>query len=157
MCEVQIRMIKILIVCLGNICRSPMAEGLMRQYLAKSSMEILIDSAGTSSWEKGNPPHPGTQKILKAQGIDTRSMLSRPITLEDFDTYDWILAMDRQNLNDLQQMAPKGTKGKICLFLSVLPEGSLVDVPDPWFTGNFNQTYSLIMQALPKWQKVFEQ
>lgn len=147
---------KVLIVCLGNICRSPMAEGLMGQYLADSPLQIKIDSAGTSRWEAGNPPHPGTQKILKEHGIDISQMFSRQITLEDFYAYDWILAMDQQNLTDLKQMAPKGTIGKLHLFLSVLPNSTIKDVPDPWFTGNFEETYALILQALPKWREVFE-
>ena len=145
-----LRMKKVLIVCLGNICRSPMAEGLMLQYLANSPLQITIDSAGTSRWEMGSPPHPGTQKILKEHGIDTSQMFSRQITLEDFYVYDWILAMDQQNLTDLKRMAPKGTIDKLHLFLSVLPESTIKDVPDPWFTGNFEETYALILQALPK-------
>lgn len=149
-------MTKVLIVCLGNICRSPMAEGLMQKDLAEHAMAITVDSAGTSSWEKGNQPHPGTQKVLQAHGIDSSQMFSRQVTKSDFVEYDWILAMDRQNLADLKAIAPKELQYKLHLFLSVLPELKSEDVPDPWYTGDFNETQALILQALPKWRVVFE-
>lgn len=143
-----------LVVCLGNICRSPMAEGLLRQAVAKRNLAIEIDSAATSSWEAGNPPHEGTQAILRQNGISTQEMASRQVTRADFEQYDWIIGMDQQNVSDLKKRAPRYCQPKIHLFLEGFGNQ---DVPDPWYTGDFEETESLIKQAIPYWLTQFEQ
>lgn len=114
-------MTKVLFVCLGNICRSPMAEGLFKQAIAERQLPWQIDSAATSSWEVGNPPHQGTRQLLADAGISWQNMVSRKITSEDFETYDWIIGMDRNNYEDLSAMAPAGMQHKLYTYLSVVP------------------------------------
>ena len=144
---------KLLFVCLGNICRSPMAEAVMVDLVAKASLasKIHVSSRATGRYNEGNPPHRGTQKILKKAGISWQGIYATQIKPADFYEYDLILAMDQQNMADLQAVAPTGTADKIKLFLSVLPEGSLREVPDPYYTGNFEQTYQLVTVAAAHW------
>lgn len=92
-----------LVVCLGNICRSPMAEGLLKKAVLERDLPIEIDSAATSSWEAGNPPHEGTQAVLRANEISSEGMQSRQIMRADFEQYDWIIGMDHQNIADLKK------------------------------------------------------
>ena len=145
-------MVKVLFVCLGNICRSPMAEGLMRQYLAQNQLaNVHVASAATSTWEHGNPVHPGTKAILEREKIDTTQMFSTPIQASDFQEYDLIIGMDRQNVRDLKARAPKQYQDKIYLYLDVVDQLQGRDVPDPWYTGDFEETYQLLHQGLAPW------
>ena len=148
---------KVLFVCLGNICRSPMAEGLMKAYSEKNRVPLVVDSAGTSSWEVGNPPHAGTQKILKSLGISTKRMRARQVTKADFDKFDFIIAMDQANLSDLRQIAPKKQQEKLYSYLSVVPGKSEMPVPDPWYTGDFQETLELLQAGLPFWLAKFSE
>jgi protein-tyrosine phosphatase len=143
-------MTKILFVCLGNICRSPMAEGLFKQAVLERQLPWQIDSAATSSWEAGNPPHKGTQRVLENAGISWQGMVSRKITKADFERYDWIIGMDRSNYEDLMALAPIEAQHKIYTYLSVV-SNERADVPDPYYTGDFQQTRILIQEGLPLW------
>ena len=146
---------RVLFVCLGNICRSPMAEGLMGDYIRQQQLDIVVDSAATSRWEVGNSPHPGTQQVLREAGIDSSHMRARQITQQDFWDYDYIIGMDTNNVSDLQAVAPTGTAIKIHAYMSVVPGKTEQSIPDPWYTENFEETRLLIMEGLPYWAAVF--
>lgn len=146
-------MIKVLFVCLGNICRSPMAEFVFKDYLDKigASEKFEVASAATSSWEHGNPVHIGTKNILKSVGISTGNKTSIQVKQQDFYTYDYIIGMDSENVKDLKQMAPKDATAKIMSFLSVVPNFRKKDVPDPYYSGKFDETYNLVILGSKYW------
>lgn len=148
---------KVLFVCLGNICRSPMAEGLMRAYSQEQGVPLVVDSAATSSWEVGKPPHPGTAKILQEAGVDMTGMRARQVHPEDWQRFDYIIAMDQENLADLQALAPALSQAKMATYLSVVPGKEQEEVPDPWYTGNFAETRTLIEEGLPYWLAYFQE
>jgi protein-tyrosine phosphatase len=127
----------ILFVCLGNICRSPIAEGVFRHTARQRgfSTQFRVDSAGLGSWHIGNPPDDRAQAAMRLRGIDISEQRARRITLADFQNFDLILAMDRANRNALLKLAPKEFHGKIKLFLDYAPNLCVHEVPDPFF-GN---------------------
>lgn len=146
-------MVKVLFVCLGNICRSPMAEFVFRDYVIQhgSQKDFEIASAATSNWEHGNPVHSGTVDILKEHGINISHKTSRPVTLTDFYHYDWIIGMDLNNVTDLEKKAPCDATAKITSFLSTVPEQMYDEVPDPYYSGDFQQTYDLVQLGTVAW------
>lgn len=138
-------MISVLFVCLGNICRSPMAEAVFRQMVWEAGLEkrIHIDSAGIGGWHEGEPPHRGTRKILETRGISHEGIRARQISREDLDRFDIIVAMDSSNLSALRRMADK-TSADLYLLTDFIPETDRSDVPDPYYTGNFEEVYELV-------------
>lgn len=134
---------KICFVCLGNICRSPMAEFVMK-YISDSDL-LHIESRATSRWEHGNPIHQGTQTILKRNSIPySNKKTSRQIKLSDFEEFDYIIGMDKQNVEDLQAISNHRYDNKIYLF-------NTDGVPDPWYTGDFEETYQLVLEGCQIW------
>ncbi|MBC1424525.1 low molecular weight phosphotyrosine protein phosphatase [Listeria seeligeri] len=138
-------MIKVVFVCLGNICRSPMAEGLFRAEVEKAGLtdEIVIDSAATGTWNLGKPPHKGTKEILKKHHVDYQSMKARKISAIDFAEADFIIGMDQQNLSDLRSLA-NDSNATIRSLMSFVPGQEDKDIPDPYYTGDFNETEQMV-------------
>lgn len=150
-------MTKILFVCLGNICRSPMAEAVFQTEVQAQGLDWQVDSAATSSWEVGNPAHPGTRELLAQKGIASDKLVSRQVTRDDFEQFDWIIGMDHQNVADLLKRAPENCQDKIRAYLSVVPELQDAEIPDPYYTGDFEETYRLIQTGLPYWLTVMKE
>jgi protein-tyrosine phosphatase len=143
--------IRVLFVCLGNICRSPMAAAIFRHLVQKAGLsgQIEVDSAGIGSWHVGEPPHRGTQAVLRKHGISFEGEKARQIRPLDLSRFDYLVAMDTTNLRDLQTLARRheGPTGKLLLLLDfahpTISNGEK-DVPDPYYSGNFDYTFDLI-------------
>ena len=141
---------KILMVCLGNICRSPMAHGLLQQKVLQRKLDWEVDSAGTSSYHKGELPDKRAIACMKRHGIDITYQHSRPVTLADLQYYDRIFVMDRSNLHDVFEMA--GTEDeleKISLIMGLVDERSAGDVPDPYY-GPGEKGFELVYEMLDR-------
>jgi protein-tyrosine phosphatase len=129
-------MIKILMVCLGNICRSPMAEGILRARLEEAGVDAMVDSAGTSAWHRGEPPDERAVEECLKNGVDITAQRSRPFTKADFADFDLIYVMDDDNFRDVMHLAADSKdKQKVHLLMDVVYPGKRIPVPDPWYGG----------------------
>jgi protein-tyrosine phosphatase len=130
---------------MGNICRSPMAEAVFRHLVDEAGLtdQFEIDSAGTHEYHVGARPHPGTQRALTTRGVAVGSHRARHVHPYDFDYYDYVIAMDADNLTDLQALAPRTTK--VRRLLDYAPHAAVRNVPDPYYVGNFEAVYDLVL------------
>lgn len=141
---------KILMVCLGNICRSPLAEGILKQKAKAAGLHWTIDSAGTNGYHTGEAPHRLSQKVAAFNGIDICSQRARQFEKADFDRYDVIYAMAGDVLHSMRRIAgSKYDSKKAVLFLNALYPGQQRSVPDPWYGGeaDFHEAYKIIDAA----------
>ena len=141
---------KILMVCLGNICRSPLAEGILKDKAFKSGLNWTVESAGTDSYHTGEPPHPLSQKVAKMNGLDICDQRAREFVAEDFDRYDKIYALAQDVLHDIKRTAKnKFDPSKVDLLMNELYPGKNMDVPDPWSgpERGYHEAYKLIDAA----------
>lgn len=130
--------VKVLFVCLGNICRSPTAEGIFQQLVVDAGLDkrIHIDSAGTANWHQGRSPDSRTVAAAKQRNIDLSVLRARAVKVSDFNEYDYILAMDNNNLADLQDLKPADYTGHLGLFLAFGKQTQYTEVPDPYHGGS---------------------
>lgn len=138
-------MINLLFICHGNICRSPMAEFIMKDLLQKAGMadRVYVASAATSTEEIGNPVYPPARRELARHGICCDGKTARQMTRQDYDTFDYLIAMDRNNLRNMQRFVGNDPQGKVSLLLSHTSRPG--DVADPWYTGDFTATWNDIL------------
>lgn len=141
-------MMKILVVCMGNICRSPTGEAILRHKIEQRGLDIEVDSAGTIGFHQGNPPDPRSMQAGKARGYSFAGMSSRKVVDSDFTEFDMILAADLDNLSDLQARCPSDLQHKLSLFLSH-GNSDVDEIPDPYYGGDngFELVLDLIEQA----------
>ncbi|RLQ23085.1 low molecular weight phosphotyrosine protein phosphatase [Seongchinamella sediminis] len=138
---------RVLFVCLGNICRSPTAHGVFEAMVRARGLEqqIRVDSCGTGDWHIGHAPDKRATAEALGRGYDLSGLRARQVQVRDFHDFDYILAMDRQNLADLQAMCPAGFSGYLGLFLPFDPAASIAEVPDPYYGGDEGFTRVLDM------------
>ena len=137
----------ILFVCLGNICRSPSAEGVFRAKAQNAKLDILIDSAGTADWHSGKQPYGPMQEAAMDRGYDLSTLQARQVRPQDFKDFDLIIAMDEANKSNLLSIAPSDATAQVILFLSYAPQTGRTEVPDPYYTRNFDEALDLIEAA----------
>ncbi len=140
----------ILMVCLGNICRSPLAEGILQNKATSAGLTWYVDSAGTNGYHVGEAPHPLSQKVALIHGMDISSQRARRFRAEDFDKFDKIYAMAEDVVDDMHRLAKnKFNKNKVDLLMNELYPGKNMDVPDPWYgtEPGYHKVYALINDA----------
>ncbi|WP_039917620.1 low molecular weight protein-tyrosine-phosphatase [Cellvibrio mixtus] len=144
-------MTKVLFVCLGNICRSPTADGIFREIIKREKLEqkIIVDSAGTGDWHIGKAPDSRTVAAAKKRGYDLSVLRARQVITADFDEFDYVLAMDNSNLRDLHSLRPTHFAGHLGLFLDFGSRKTHREVPDPYYGGNdgFELVLDLVEEA----------
>jgi len=144
---------KILMVCLGNICRSPIAEGVLKYKCEKAGLDWIVDSAGTNGYHTGERPHPMSQMVSKLNGIDISNQRSRPFKSSDFKEFDLIIPMAGDVMREMQYIARKDyDASKVKLLLNYAFPGTDLDVPDPWSRSEaaYHEVFSLIENACEK-------
>lgn len=146
--------LKVLMVCLGNICRSPMAHGLLEYKAKKLGLDWQVDSAGTSDYHRGQQPDARSIACMKRHGIDIANQTSRPVIKDDLTDYDLIYVMDRANLSDVTGMTTDENElNKIVLVMNMVYEQNPIDVPDPYFgvgDKGFENVYTMLDEATDK-------
>jgi protein-tyrosine phosphatase len=140
----------VLMVCLGNICRSPLAEAALRHHAERLGLDLHVDSAGTGDWHIGHPPDPRAQAVAqRLGGIDISALRARQVSADDFHRFDHIIAMDGSNLRNLRALAPAGGKAKLALLLDHVPGQEGRAVADPYYgdDAGFEETWRDVERA----------
>ncbi len=134
---------QVLFVCLGNICRSPLAEAAFRDAAAKADLHVKVDSAGTADYHIGEPPDPRSIAEARGHGLDISSYRGRQLTAADFHEFDYIFGMDRSNMEHIEQVDPGDGKAKTAMLLDIVAGSAGREVSDPWYGGedNFRATW----------------
>jgi protein-tyrosine phosphatase len=144
-------MVKVLFVCMGNICRSPTAQGVFADVLQREGLtaHVHADSAGTHAYHTGSTPDPRAQAAAKRRGIDLGPQAARQVRHDDFERFDYILAMDRENLALLREMCPARFDHKLGLLLEYAPHLGIEEVPDPYYGGSagFDRVLDMVLEA----------
>ena len=140
-------MIKVLFICHGNICRSPMAEVIMKHYVKEAGLDACfhIESAATSREEIGNPIYPPAKRVLAAHGMGDKNKRARQMTLNDYREFDYIIPMERYNIRNMQRIIRSDTDGKVHLLMSFA--GRDEDIADPWYSGDFEGVFAQISEG----------
>ncbi len=145
------REVGVLFVCLGNICRSPSAEGIFRHCVENSDLQlkVKIDSAGTANYHSGHPPDSRAIRVAASRGINLKNLRARQVRRSDFQQFDYIIAMDRHNYSDLISLAPQDHRCRIQLFLDFTDNWSEREIPDPYYGGpqGFERAFDMITDA----------
>lgn len=143
--------VRVLFVCMGNICRSPTAQGVFRHLVLRAGLgdRIEIDSAGTHAYHVGEPPDARAAQAARLRGIDLGDLRARRATVEDFHLFDYVLAMDQDNFRDLSELCPPGLSNRLRLFMDFAPDAPVREVPDPYYGGpsGFDRVLDLVEAA----------
>lgn len=143
--------IRVLFVCMGNICRSPLAHGVFEHLVADTGFDdrVEVDSAGTHAYHVGEAPDPRSQEVALRNRIDLSGQRARKVVAGDFERFDYVLAMDRQNHQILAQLCPPGLDHKLRMFMEFAPELNVAEVPDPYYGGptGFDYVFDLVRAA----------
>jgi protein-tyrosine phosphatase len=143
--------VQVLFVCMGNICRSPTAHGVFRKMVVDEGLSDLIeiDSAGTHAYHVGNPPDTRAQHTANVRGIDLSDLRARQARSEDFEAFDYVIAMDKDNYRSLKLISPKGMLDKLYMFLDFAPTIRQREVPDPYYGGDegFEKVFDMVDAA----------
>ena len=138
---------RVLFACLGNICRSPLAEGIVRAKAQGAGLELEIDSAGTGGWHIGQPPDARAIVAARLKGYNIEGQISRRIGANDFEAFDLIIAMDETNRQDIEALRPSGSVVPVVLMSSFAPDAVSAEVPDPYYTGKFEPVISQLEKS----------
>ncbi len=143
--------IKVLFVCMGNICRSPTAQGVFRAMVEREGLSerILTDSAGTIDYHIGGLPDRRARETALKRGVDLSDLRARLVTVSDFEAFDYVVAMDRSNFQDLSTLCPPGLEDRLHMFLDFAPDQPVREVPDPYYggTAGFERVFDLVEEA----------
>jgi protein-tyrosine phosphatase len=143
--------VSVLFVCMGNICRSPTAEGVFRHLVRQAQLEdrVHTDSAGTHAYHVGNPPDVRAQATAERRGIELHDLRARRVATEDFDLFDYVLAMDQDNYQILSTICPPGYETRLRMFMEFAPHLNVPEVPDPYYggTSGFERVFDMVEEA----------
>lgn len=147
----EVKKVGVLFVCMGNICRSPTAEGVFRHLVRLENLEDMIqtDSAGTHAYHVGNPPDARAQATAERRGIELHDLRARRVSADDFELFDYVLAMDRDNHQILSALCPPGYETRLRMFMEFASHLNIPEVPDPYYGGasGFERVFDMVEEA----------